>query len=161
MTHACSTAEPGVEIETLSFSEQFLIWSIRAWVDGFKSGTGRAGLLREGFALAGASDGWLMVEELMSIIASSAKRPLDVRCLACKTLGDDEAPLLSAIAGLQHDQEGPATATFEEWLPPSAARIALKLLGRLAGELGRAGLRLPVQIQVAKMIPDRGLALVH
>ena len=28
MTHACATPEPGVEIETLSFSEQFLVWSV-------------------------------------------------------------------------------------------------------------------------------------
>ena len=100
MTCARSSAEPVVEIDTLGFSEQFLVWTIRAWVDGYRAGTGRAGLLREGFALAGASDGWLLVEELMSIVAASAKRPLDVRCLACKTLGDDEAPLLAAIAGL-------------------------------------------------------------
>lgn len=159
MTHACSTAEPGVEIDTLSFSEQFLVWTIRAWVDGYKAGTGRAGLLREGFALAGASDGWLLVEELMSIVAASAKRPLDVRCLACKTLGDDEAALLAAIAGLQCEAGAPAIATCEDWLPPSSARVAVKLLGRLARELHRAGMRLPAPVLTP--VPDRGLALVH
>jgi len=159
MTHACSSAEPGVEIDGLAFSEQFLVWSIRAWVDGYKAGTGRAGLLREGFALAGAADGWLLVEELMTIVATSARRPLDVRCLACKTLGDDEAPLLSAIAGLQREVDAPAIATCEDWLPPSAARVALKLLGRLARELGRAGMCLPAPVQAR--ISDRGLALVH
>ena len=87
MPHACRTAEPGVETATLSFSEQFLVWSVRAWVDGHKAGTGRAGLLRAGFALAGAADGWLVIEELMSIIAATVRRPLDVRCLACRTLG--------------------------------------------------------------------------
>ena len=159
MTHACATPEPGVEIETLSFSEQFLVWSVRAWVDGYKAGTGRAGLLREGFALAGATDGWLLVEELMSIIASTARRPLDVRCLACRTLGEDEAPLLAAIAGLQQDDEAPAVVTVGNWLPPSAARVALALLTRLASELRQAGMRLPVSMPIR--VPDRGLALVH
>ncbi len=148
MTHACATPEPGVEIETLSFSEQFLVWSVRAWVDGYKAGTGRAGLLREGFALAGATDGWLLVEELMSIIASTARRPLDVLCLACRSLGDDEAP---------------AAVTVGNWLPPSAARVALALLTRLASELRQAGMRLPVPMPMPMPIrvPDRGLALVH
>lgn len=159
MTHACATPEPGVEIETLSFSEQFLVWSVRAWVDGYKAGTGRAGLLREGFALAGAADGWLLVEELMSIIASTAKRPLDMRCLACRTLGEDEAPLLAAIAGLQQEDEAPAVVTVGTWLPPSAARVALELLTRLARELRQAGMRLPAPMPI--WVPDRGLALVH
>ncbi len=158
MPHTC-TATPGVEIDALSFSEQFLVWSIRAWVEGHKAGTGRASLLREGFTLAGAADGWLLVEELMTIVAMSAKRPLDVRCLACRTLGADEAPLIAAIASLQHEVDATAIATCKDWLPPSAARIAIKLLGRLAGELGRAGLRLPVPGMAR--IPDRGLALVH
>ncbi len=30
MTHACSTAEPGVEIDTLTFPQKFLVWSVRA-----------------------------------------------------------------------------------------------------------------------------------
>ena len=59
-------ARPDTELASLGFPEQFLVWSVRAWVDGHKSGTGRAGLLREGFALAGAADGWLLVEELMA-----------------------------------------------------------------------------------------------
>lgn len=159
MTHACSTAVPGVEIDALTFPEQFLVWSVRAWVDGYKSGTGRAGLLREGFALAGAADGWLVVEELMSIVAANARRPLDMRCLACRALGEDEAPLLAAIAGLQQGDEAPATVVVADWLPPSAAQAALALLKRLAGELSQAGMRLPASVR--SRIPDRGLALVH
>lgn len=159
MTHACRIAEPGVEIEALSFSEQFLVWSVRAWVDGYKAGTGRAGLLREGFRLAGAADGWLVVEELMSIVAATAGRPLDLRCLACRTLGEDEAPLLAAVAGLQKDDGAPAVGTVADWLPPSAARAVLALLIRLADELRQAGLHLPAAVR--SRIPDRGLALVH
>jgi len=159
MTHTCATPESGVEIETLSLSEQFLVWSVRAWVDGYKAGTGRAGLLREGFALAGAADGWLLIEELMTIIASTAKRPLDVRCLACRTLGEDEVPLLAAIAGLQQEDEAPAVVMVGNWLPPSAARVALALLTRLASALHQAGMRLPAPMPIR--IPDRGLALVH
>lgn len=120
MTHACATHQPGVEIGTLSFSEQFVVWSVRAWVDGYKAGTGRGGLLREGFTIAGAADGWLLVEELMTFIASTAKRPLDMRCLACRTLGEDKAPLLAGIAGLQHKDEAPAVVTVGNWPPPSA-----------------------------------------
>lgn len=159
MTRPCRTAEPDVEIETLSFPEQFLVWSVRAWVDGYKAGTGRAALLREGFALAGVADGWLVIEELMSIVAATAKRPLDVRCLACRTLGEDEGPLLSAVAGLQQDSEVPAVVIVADWLPPSAARAALALLTRLAGELFQAGLRLPAPMRPSTS--DRGLALVH
>jgi hypothetical protein len=161
MTHSCRHAEPGIDIETLSFAEQFLIWTIRAWVDGYKAGTGRAGLLREGFALAGAADGWLLVEEMMSIVAATARRPLDMRCLSCKTLGSDESALLVAVAGLQCEVEAPAIATLEEWLPPSASRAGLKLLGGLARELRRAGLLLPTPAALHTRVPDRGLALVH
>ena len=140
MTQACSTAEPGVEIDTLTFPQQFLVWSVRAWVDGYKSGTGRAGLLREGFALAGAADGWLVVEELMSIIATSARRPLDMRCLACRALGEDEAPLLAASERSRIPDRGLALVHWPvrtnsasvrladrseaSWSPPSGSRTA-------------------------------------
>ncbi|MBM3545984.1 MAG: hypothetical protein FJX54_03445 [Alphaproteobacteria bacterium] len=161
MPHACEThsSVPEVEIEALSFSEQFLVWAVRAWVDGYKSGKGRAGLLREGFALAGAADGWLLVEELMSILAAAAKQPLDVRCLACRTLGEDEAPLLAAIGGLQQDDNAIAVRLTERWLPAAAARAVLSLFEQLAVELQRAGMRLPARHPVPTV--DRGLALVH
>jgi hypothetical protein len=162
MTHACDAdapAVPEVEVETLSFPEQFLVWAIRAWVEGYKSGRGRAGLLREGFALAGAADGWLLVEELMSLLAAAAKRPLDVRCLACRMLGADEAPLLAAVGGLQRSDTVPAIALTDEWLPAAAACAALDLLRRLAADLSSAGMRLPSS--PAPITVDRGLALVH
>lgn len=162
MTHACDTdarTTPEIEVETLSFAEQFVVWAVRAWVDGYKSGRGQAGLLREGFALAGAADGWLLIEELMSILAAAARRPLDVRCLACRMLGDDEAPLLAAVGGLQQSDTVPALALTSEWLPPEAARAALDLLRRLAADLSRAGMRLPPSPAPATV--DRGLALMH
>jgi hypothetical protein len=162
MPHACDThssAAPEIQVETLSFAEQFVVWAVRAWVDGYKTGRGRAGLLREGFALAGAADGWLLLEELMSILAAAARRPLDVRCLACKTLGEDEAPLLAAIGGLQRDDSVSAIVLAERWLPPTAACAVFRLFAQLAAELRRAGMCLPPPPPAATL--DRGHALVH
>jgi len=161
MPHACQATVHAdeVEIETLSFPEQFLVWAVRAWVEGYKSGSGRAGLLREGFALAGAVDGWLLIEELMSILAAAAKHPLDVRCLACKTLGDDEAPLLAALGGLQQGDSAAAIVLADRWLPPTAARAAFRLFEQLAVQLGRAGMHLRSARPPASV--DRGLALIH
>lgn len=152
-------ARPGDDLAALGFPQQFLVWSVRAWVDGHKTGVGRAHLLREAYALAGATEGWLLVEELMTVIAVSARRALDIRCLACRQIGEDEAALLDAVGSLQAGEAAKAQAVLAGWLAPSGARVAFGVLDRLAASLAGARLRLPPPER--PRVPDRGLTLVH
>lgn len=158
-TVARMTARTGSDIDALSFPQQFVVWSLRAWIDGHRSGVGRAHLLREAYELAGAAEGWLLVEELMTVIAVSARRALGMRCLKCRELGEDEAALLEAVGSLQAGEGAKAQAMLADWLPPSGARLAFVLLERLAASLAAARLRLPAPER--PRVPDRGLALVH
>jgi hypothetical protein len=152
-------ARAGDDLTALTFPQQFVVWSVRVWVDGHRTGVGRAHLLREAYALAGAAEGWLLVEELMTVIAVSARRALDMRCPTCRQIGEDEAAFLDAVASLQAGESAKAIAVLADWLPPSGARIAFGVVERLAAILAKARLCLPAPER--PRLPDRGLTLVH
>jgi len=128
---------------------------VRDWRGGLKA----AGVGRE----AGAS-----FLSLFTFLAVTPRRPLDMRCLHCTTLGHDEALLLRMISLLQHNQCSEALEVLRDWLPPAAARMALLPAEGLAQALRTRGLIVPWRHieaaddqHIALPYPDRGMALVQ
>jgi hypothetical protein len=60
---------------------------------------------------------------LFTLVATTPRRALDVRCRHCRHLGHDEGLLLRLISLLQSGWAPGASAILEDWLLPTAARM--------------------------------------
>jgi hypothetical protein len=149
------------DVSALDFTAQFTVWALRSWVQAFKS---RQSPVREGghlafddvthrtFARFGLSRSALAIDSLMTVLAASASRSIDIRCVQCRLLSPDEALLIDAMAAAQSGGYFVATVALRQLMPGTAARAALPHLVDLSRDLSEAGM-------VAKPIPPyAGLA---
>jgi len=159
--------DPANAIASLAFPEQFLVWAARLWVAKLKEPMAALPSLHAGFQMAGVPDSLLGLDAVLGAVAESALRPLDVRCLKCRSLGADEALLLRAVSLAQHNRFVESARIIAEWLPPMEARIAHRHLRALASEFLEADLSLPLRPSptAEHACPagygDIGLTLVH
>jgi len=139
----CHDGEHGpLELDTLDFPGQFLVWALRAWVQAFKSSDSFDAVTQHGFTRFGLQASALALDGAMTVLAASASRPIDIRCLHCRYLSPDEAILLEAVAAAQAEHHFMATVALRKIMPGTAARIALPHVVDLARDLARAGMRL-------------------
>jgi hypothetical protein len=130
------------ELASLDFPAQFLVWALRAWVHAFKSSESFDAVTHHGFTRFGLQAAALALEGAMTVLAASASRPIDIRCINCRYLSPDEAILLDAVAAAQSERHFMATVALRKTMPGTAARIALPHVVDLARDLARAGMRL-------------------
>jgi hypothetical protein len=159
--------EPLADLRT---AELFVISSLRLWVLPHRDPTGVHPDWRGGFVAAGIDDfGAPAFDGLFQIVAATARRSLDVRCLRCARLGEDEGFLLQLLSLLQRERTEAASAILRDWLPSAAARLALLPAQGFARALMEGGLSIPVRHAEAASADyvgatgysDRGLALVQ
>jgi hypothetical protein len=131
-----------LEVGTLDFPAQFMVWAMRAWVQAFKSGEAFESVTHQGFTRFGLQASATALDGAMTVLAASANRPIDIRCIHCRYLSPDEAILLDAVAAAQIERHFVATVALRKTMPGSAARIALQHVVDLARDLARAGMRL-------------------
>jgi hypothetical protein len=137
------------DVGALDFTAQFTVWAVRSWVQAFKS---KESAVREGghesfddvthqaFARFGLSRSALAIDSLMTVVAASASRSIDIRCVQCRLLSPDEALLIDAMAAAQSGGFFVATVALRQLMPGTAARAALPHLVDLARDLGSAGM---------------------
>lgn len=154
----------------LRTAEIYVVCAARLWVAHHRGAAGAARDLDRGFAMAGvAEDGLVGLCRFFDTVAAAAGRSLDIRCVKCPGLGEDEAALLQMVARLHQGAERGAAMLLENWLPDSAVRIALAPLAAFAAALAAAGLVVPrrrdtaaaLDLASATACPDRGVALIH
>jgi hypothetical protein len=124
---------------------------------------------RDGLSAAGIGEtGVPAFHALFTLVATTPRRALDVRCRHCRRLGHDEGLLLRLISLLQSGWAPDASAILEDWLPPAAARMAMLPAHGLADAMKTKGLVVPLRHREAGNLPkaslgcrDRGLALVQ
>ena len=134
---------PEDRVSTLLFADQLLLWSIRLWADGLNRGCGVSELLRHAYRLAGASDAYLDLDSLMTIVATSATGNIDVRCTKCTTVSFDEQAFIRAVAIYQAGLPvADASKLFTLWLPPAARRLIEPHIAELGRKFRHAGLQL-------------------
>ena len=139
----CHDAEHGPrEIATLDFPAQFVVWALRAWVQAFKSRESFDAVTQHGFTRFGLQPSALALDGAMTVLAASASRPIDIRCVNCRYVSPDEAILLDAVAAAQDERHFLATVALRKTMPGTAARVALPHVVDLARDLVRAGMRL-------------------
>ena len=140
------------DVSALDFTAQFTIWAVRSWVQAFKSKQSFDDVTHRTFARFGLSRSALAIDGLMLVLAASASRSIDIRCVHCRLLSPDEALLVDAIAAAQSGGFFVATVALRQLMPGTAARAALPHLVDLSRDLSEAGM-------VAKPIPPyAGLA---
>ena len=151
-------------LDQLQAPEAFIVVAMRLWAAHLRGGPGGYSDWREGFRIAGLEDhGIPAFEAFTRILRIAATRALDVRLLGCAGLGQDEAWFLQHLGALQFDQRVEAQAILEDWMPPSAARLALEPAQGLADALTQAGLILPLREREAQCFrqPPRSPAQYH
>lgn len=134
------------DMSALDFTTQFTVWAVRSWVHAFKSKQSFDDVTHNTFARFGLSRSALAVDSLMTVLAASASRSIDIRCVQCRLLSPDEALLIDAMAAAQSGGYFVATVALRQLMPGTAARAALPHLVDLSRDLSEAGM-------VAKPIP--------
>ena len=163
--HACPP-EPRA-VETLAVAERFLVWCLRQWVEGWRNGVPDGRMLRDGFATAYLPDGLAPFDTMMRAVVAGTQRQLDVRCLRCRFVSEDESLFLNVVAAGQRDRDDLLSAAFEEFLAPASVRLATAGALRLGGAMTAAGLLLPLTAipgvvrAAATRAAGRGLRLVQ
>jgi hypothetical protein len=129
------------ELGDLTFGEQILLWASRYWVQALMQGTSAHETLQTGFKLAGAPAAHPALDGLMTVIATSAKVQIDIRCQKCSEVSFDEHRLMAAVAAWQRGASAEmADRILEVWMPAPALRAARGPAAHLAAALGNAGL---------------------
>jgi len=142
-TEQAALAAPRIpRFRELRFAEQFVIWSVRKWVDIMRGDEKDPAVLREAFEQTRIGDSFDAFDYLMRIVAASAKRTIDVRCVNCKGVSLDETMALGMIEAGQHGDAVSAHMYLDDWVPASAARIAYAPVTYIAEAMDRAGMRL-------------------
>ena len=128
------------DVGALDFTAQLSVWAIRSWVQAFKSKESFDDVTHQTFARFGLSRSALAIDNLMTVLAASASRSIDIRCIRCRLLSPDEALLIDAMAAAQSGGFFVATVALRQLMPGTAARAALPHLVDLARDLGEAGM---------------------
>jgi hypothetical protein len=155
-------------IEALRTPELFVLAALRHWVAPHRDPGGAHGDWRGAFQAAAIEEtGAPSFDAFCRILGAAAVAPLDVRCVKCARLGEDEAWLLQLVSLMQRDRVIEAAAILEHWLPRAAARIAFAHVGSFAAAMASARLVVPHRPGVAAATSAVGqthrpaLALVH
>lgn len=173
--HPMPSADPAYDTDTplayLSTAELLLLTTTRLWMAHFFDPDAGHRPWRSGFAAANLEPCAAQAfDEFWRVVAVSPRKQLDLRCLPCPGLGEDEGRLLQAVQALQSGRRGLAQALLAPWMPPAALRLARTALEIVAGAFAAAGLVLPdrqalpaasAARELASICPDRGLALMH
>jgi hypothetical protein len=146
--HICETEQSlpvhagDLAFRELRFAEQFVVWSVRKWVEVMRSDEKDVAGLREAFLQAKVGDVFEAFDHLMRIVAASAKRTIDVRCVRCNAVSLDESMVLGMIEAGQQGDAVTAHMYLDDWIPTAAARIAFSPVSFVAEAMDRAGMRL-------------------
>ena len=147
-SHACETYRSEIPpqgellFRNLRFAEQFTVWALRKWVASMRSGTKSLDELNRAFLEARMGDEFAPFDHLMRLVAASAKRTIDVRCVGCRLVSPDEAMALAMFEAQQRGEAVSAHMYLDDWVPPAAARIAFHSVGYVAEAMDRGGIRL-------------------
>ena len=98
---------------------------MRLWVQGFKTEQNTNNLLSHGLKLAGVENAYVALDRLMTIIASSATRDVEINCVGSDVITFDEHILIDAVSFWINENYMTAPQfTKLDFLPPAAARCA-------------------------------------
>jgi hypothetical protein len=119
-------------LDRLPFAAQFAIWAARAWVTALKLEQPFAVVSGGTFAKFDLLPAEKALDAFFSIVAGSAARQIDIRCLKCRHVSPDERIFQRALMTAQAGNTFAVYTALRDWLPPAAARLGLQPLMTLA-----------------------------
>jgi hypothetical protein len=135
-----SDPDLATELET---AECILLIAVRSWVTAYNEGENPLPRLSRGLETAGAPDAAFPIDDLMTVVARTVTRPVDIHCLRCPRLSPDEKHLLRAASltqsGDSHLAEKVLRATL---LSAQGTELAIGPLEDLGALFSRARLYL-------------------
>jgi hypothetical protein len=160
---------PAVErpVSALRTAELLLLASLRLYALSWHAP--RAPDWREGLRAADVSRSAVSaLGRFLAIVAFAARRSLEVRCMHCGIVSEDENRFLQIIGLLQDRRPMEAMRILCAWLPPAACRLAADPAEMLANSLAVSGLIVPcgaARQSVPSCVPylnaNPGLALMQ
>ena len=85
------------DVGALDFTAQFTVWALRSWVHAFKAKLSFDAVTHQTLARFGLSRAAVAIDGLMTVLAASASRSIDIRCVQCRLLSPDEALLIERL----------------------------------------------------------------
>jgi hypothetical protein len=127
----------------LDKAETVLLIAIRWWVASRREGEDPLPRLFQGLEKAGVHDAAFALDSLMSVVARSARRQIEVHCPRCRQLSDDETQLLHA-ASLAQAGDSPLAerALNQALMSAQGAEFAMGPLEALTSLFTEASLKL-------------------
>lgn len=120
--------DAGGTLDQLPFAAQFAIWAARAWVTALKLEQPFAAVSAETFHKFDLLAAEKALDTFFGIVAASASRQIDIRCLKCCYVSPDEAIFQRALTAAQTGDTFAVYTALRHWLPAAAARIGFSPL---------------------------------
>jgi hypothetical protein len=135
--------------ETVSETEQVVVWAFRQWISGHAQGRGSHWSIawRHLSDLCGSADGTRAVtalEGMVRAICLNAIRPIGYHQPHCPCIGEDERSLIELLAACQRRQWLNAASHAKHLVGDDGAGSLIASAARLAALLGEHGHHLPV-----------------
>lgn len=127
--------QPGADLSTLSFAEQFVVWATRASRMGSASGFSRI-RLEAAFSAIDAPEALPRFLDFLKDLETQLGRPLGSPCCKWRALQADEARVLSLVDQFQ------SAALADGPIPSNLSEAALQSGQHLALALSAAGVQL-------------------
>ena len=124
----------------LPFTEQYVLWGLRLWSLGNRTGSNMASKIHEGFVRGGAPNAARSLIRVMNIITSSGYRPPQMHCGCLGTVSDDENLILNSIAQCQIGNSEVLRFWLDDLVPPAIVSLLLPLLEEFANDLMEGGI---------------------
>lgn len=124
----------------LPFTEQYVLWGLRLWSLGNKTGSNMMSKIHAGFLRGGAPHAARSLTRMMNILAGSGHRQPQMNCACLGTVSDDENLILNSIAQCQIGNSEVLRFWLNDLAPPAIVSLVLPLLEELANDLMEGGI---------------------
>ncbi len=124
----------------LPFTEQYVLWGLRLWSLGDRTGSNMASKIHEGFLRGGAQHAARSLIRMMNMIASSGYRSPQMHCGCLETVSDDENLILNSIAQCQIGNSEVLRFWLNDLVPPAIVSLLLPLIEEFANDLMEGGI---------------------
>ena len=124
----------------LPFNEQYVLWGLRLWSLGNRTGLNMMSNIHEGFLRGGAPHAARSLTRMMSVIASSSYHPAQINCPCLDIVSDDENLILNSIAQCQIGNSEVLRFWLDDLAPPAIVSLLLPLLEEFTNDLMEGGI---------------------